>query len=139
MTTAPMKKKRTTARKLTALEQTLIDISEKKKKVDALKKEILLLESDAIAGMERVEGETIDVHHGKETIHATIVRGEKVILDEEVLAKKVGAPTFNKITLRVVDSTKLAEAIKAGTVNEVDVAASSTLRPLKPYVKITRK
>lgn len=89
--------------------------------------------------LDSTEQKVVTVTHGKETITATRVQAEKVEIDDENLRKKIGAGKFDKISKRVVDSGLLGEAIKSGSVSEVDVASVSTIKPGTPYVKVTRK
>ena len=124
---------------LTLDEQTLLNISEHKRKIAVLTDEVAAMQ-DAL--IERwVEGDItgIAVTHGGERISGTLVQGERVHTDESKLAKKVGAQQWKKLLTPVLDKTKLADAIKAGLVSPVDVADASEVKPSKPFIKVTRK
>lgn len=121
------------------VERSVIQISNLKKKKDAILTQIAEEEKALLPQLEKYEGEVLEVKNGSEVIRAIIVRGDSVDTDEDVLRRKVGATKWKAITSLHIDKVKLGEAIKSGVVSEVDVAAASTLTPRKPFVKVTRK
>jgi hypothetical protein len=69
---------------------------------------------------------------------ATMVESApSVFLDEDMLRKQVGAATWNKITSRVLDQTKLQALIQDGTISARTVAKCSSERERAPYIRIT--
>lgn len=121
------------------IERSIIQISNLKKKKDAILAQIAEEEKALLPQLEKCEGEVLEVKNGTEVVRAIVVRGDSVDTDEDVLRRKVGATKWKTITSLHIDKVKLGEAIKTGAVSEVDVAAASTLTPRKPFVKVTRK
>lgn len=84
----------------------------------------------------RQKSMTITDHEGTR-ITGTLVEGSTIELDEVRLKKAIGAPTWNKVTKRVIDKTKLEDAMADGTVDPNVVAQCSNEVPRKPYVRVT--
>lgn len=123
------------------MDNQVVRISDLRKRADDLKATIdreqqELLDSMEEAGLTKVQA--TDPATG-DVVQATVVKGEIVTTDDAKLKKRVGATIWNKITNRTLDKSLLDAAIKAGDVSSVDVAAASTVRPKKTFVKITRK
>lgn len=68
-----------------------------------------------------------------------VVSPSSMILDEQMLRKKIGVKAWNRITNRVIDSALLKEAMESGLVDALDVAACTNEKNSNPYVKITEK
>lgn len=123
------------------IENRVVRISDLRKRAEDLKAVIDQEQSDLLddmeeAGLDKVQA--TDPASG-DVIQATVVKGEIVTTDDTKLKKRVGATIWNKITSRTLDKSLLEAAIKAGDVSDVDVASASTVRPRRPFVKITRK
>ncbi|QGJ92971.1 hypothetical protein SEA_KABOCHA_82 [Gordonia phage Kabocha] len=123
------------------IEGQIVRISDLRKRADDLKAVIDQEQAELLAAMEESglnSAQTTDPATG-DVVQATVVKGEIVTTDDTKLKKRVGATVWNKITTRTLDKGLLDSAIKAGTVSDVDLAASSTVRQRKPFIKITRK
>lgn len=70
-----------------------------------------------------------------DTITATVIRGSRLIIDEDRLKKQLGATIWNKITQKVLDKQRLEAAIALGDIDPNTVAMVSEERQNKPYFK----
>lgn len=129
----------TDANELTPTMRDILTITQKRALMDTLKGEVDALQESVVRDMKKGRKRQIIVTDGGKKTTCTLVEGESVRMDEDALAKKIGATTFNKLTKRVLDSSKLEEAVKTGTVDPVDIAAVSTITARKPFVKLTTK
>lgn len=123
------------------IENRVVRISDLRKRADDLKAVIDQEQADLMNDMEEAGFDKVQVTDpaSGDVIQATVVKGEIVTTDDAKLKKRVGATIWNKITSRTLDKSLLEAAIKAGDVSDVDVASASTVRPRRPFVKITRK
>lgn len=122
------------------LQTVLKEIAELKSEIATLEADMRAKQTRLMADMQKAEVENLETTDDEgHVITGVIVQATTVITDEGALAKRLGAQVWNKITTRVLDKTKLADAIKNDVVSEVDVAAASTIKPKAPYIKVTRK
>lgn len=70
-------------------------------------------------------------------VKATVIAAERVIINEDVLQKTLGAKLWGKVTKAVLDKAKLEAHITTGDIDANVVAACSETKVNKPYVKIS--
>lgn len=104
---------------------------------------------DAAESVHEMEAQIMEVlaEHGQDSfetkdangkrLRATVVQGERSILDEQRFKKKVGAQMWNKVTTRVVDKRKLKAFIASNEIKANVVAECSETYANKPYVKVS--
>lgn len=137
-TKAPVRRRRSVAP--TDPVDTLIqEVAAKKAEIAVMSHAYDELIAQLLAALEANEETTRTTSDGVHTHRATVVRGERVTIDETVLQKRVGASTWTKISTRSLDKAKLDIAVKDGLVSETDIADAADVKPNKPYVKITTK
>lgn len=122
-------------------EENLRRIATLRRREAEIKEKIKQHQQDLIAQLEEQNAEQLVFHDEDNgvTITGTLVRSSTVNLDDEALKKKVGANIWRKISTLSLDRKKLEVALQAGDVSDVDVAASSTITPKAPFVKVTVK
>lgn len=82
---------------------------------------------------------TITAEDGADNITGTFVQGSTIVIDEGMLRKKLGAKVFDGLCSMSLDRKLLEEAIAQGKIDAVSVAACSTERVNKGYVRLTVK
>lgn len=73
------------------------------------------------------------------TVKGTLVEGTRVTIDADRLKGALGAPLWKKVTKQVLDNEKLEAAVALGEVDPNVVAACSTEKDVKPYVRLSGK
>lgn len=73
----------------------------------------------------------------EQAIKGTLVEGTRITIDEARLKQALDAKMWKKITKEVLDTTKLEAAVALNEVDANVVAACSTEKDVKPYVKIS--
>jgi hypothetical protein len=133
-------KKRLRPSTRTNLDAQILEVAELKSQAAALKEQIDALQPKIIAALDKKEqkSRSVTMDDGK-VVTATVVKGETVATDYDMLAKRVGTRVWTKITKRVIDPSKLEEAVANEVVSANDIADVSTIVPKAPYVKVTKK
>lgn len=114
----------------------IVRLAEIKQALTLLSEEKDLIEQQIIAGMGGAKTTKVSTPWDG-TITATVVRGERVIISEESLKKKIGATLWGKVTKQVLDKEKLEAHVATGAISATDVAACSETKENKPYVKVS--
>lgn len=70
---------------------------------------------------------------------STVVKQTKVAIDEQRLKKEIGAVLWKKLSVQVLDMTKLEDAMSRGLVDPTIVANCSVEECGQPYIKQTIK
>lgn len=73
----------------------------------------------------------------RNNMRATVVKSETAVVNEVGLAKALGAKTWNKITKKVLDKSKLEKALADGEIDVNVVSQHTEMRPRKPFVRIS--
>lgn len=74
-----------------------------------------------------------------ERVKATKIEASSLVFDQPQLKKALGAKVWNKVTTRILDTTKLEDQIAEGRIDPVTVAECSTEKFNKPYIKVTAR
>lgn len=85
-----------------------------------------------------VETVLVDVDESTR-VQATVVGGTLLDIDEVKLRKRLGAKVYDGLCTSKLDRSKLEDAVARGEVDPVAVAACSTERPKKKFIKLTFK
>jgi hypothetical protein len=110
-------------------------IANKEKKLTGTVLSLMVNEGFATATRRTFKAET----ESGSVVTATYVQGERQVVDQDRLKKKVGASLFNKLCNLVLDQKKLEVAIGDGTVSATDVAAVTETLDSAPYVRVSVK
>lgn len=135
-----MKKIARPAGSRTVLDANILKVAQLKSEMASLAEQVNALQPKIIAALDKKEQKTraVTMDDGK-VVTATVVKGETVETDYDMLAKRVGASVWAKITKRVIDTSKLQDAMAKELVSANDIADVSTIKPKSPYIKITKK
>lgn len=68
---------------------------------------------------------------------ATVVYGENVVYDEDAIVEALPPALLEKVTTTRIDRKKLETMVLAGVVDAQLVADNATIKPRKPFVKIS--
>lgn len=90
-------------------------------------------ERDAIDEFETQGLNDIEV----DDLHAVVVRGERVLIDEDKLLERVGPRMADKLTKKVLDRRKLEAAVALGEVPSELLDECSEVKANKAFVRIT--
>lgn len=118
-----------------------VAIQRKAKRFEELKAEEKLIKAE----VSELQGELIEYMdtEGEKTFTVgtrdfTRVQGESVVIDEEKLKKLIGATTYNKLLVKVLDKAKLDQAVKDKLVTTTQIAQVSTIKQNKPYISLSK-
>lgn len=99
-----------------------------------------VLQDEALGLMDEIGLKSFSYDDGEgHTVKGTRVQATRLEFDQPQLKKAVGAAQWNKITVRVLDTGLLEDAIAEGRIDPVKVAACSDEIKNKPYVKLSSK
>lgn len=71
------------------------------------------------------------------TVKGSVVRAEKVVIDQAALEAALPAKVWEKVTKRVLDNDLLEAHVATKAIKEEVVAACSEVRQNKPYVRVS--
>ncbi len=71
------------------------------------------------------------------TIRATVVTSERIVYNERLLKKALGAKLWNAIRTEKVDPSKLKKELTSGAIDPVIVAQHSMITKSKPYLRLS--
>jgi hypothetical protein len=117
----------------------LIKVAKLKAKAELAESNYRDAQEDLITLLSTGEDRSVTAQCGTNAITGTLVTSETLSINEEGLAKALGAKVWAKCTKRVLDKKKLEALITTGEVNAVVVAANSSETARKPYVRISTK
>lgn len=93
----------------------------------------------AIAAMKDNAIKTALIGVDGESVSATLVEGERLVIDEALLISKLDKRQLGKIMKPVVDRELLEAAVKLGHISADLVASCSEMKPSAAYIKFTEK
>ena len=117
----------------------LIKVAKLKAKSELAEANYREAQEDLIVLLSTSEDRSVTSQCGTNSITGTLVTSETLSINEDGLAKALGAKVWAKCTKRVLDKKKLEALITTGEVNAVVVAANSSETARKPYVRISTK
>jgi len=120
-------------------EALLLRVAKLKAKAEQAEATYREAQEDLIALLSCGEDRTITAQCGTNSVTGTLVTSETLTINEDGLAKALGAKVWAKCTKRVLDKKKLEALITTGEINAVVVAANSSENARKPYVRISTK
>lgn len=94
---------------------------------------------DAIEAMKGLAAKTAGFVDNGKAVQATLVEGERLVIDEDLLLTKLNGKQIAKITKAVVDRELLEAAVKLGDISADLVASCSEMKASAPYIKFTEK
>lgn len=125
------------------VEETIIEIADKRKQKDALESRIKEAQSELLDLLEQSgkgdPGEKYSVDHQGRTLTAAVMQNTARVIDDEKLKRKVGPSIWRRITTLSFDKTKADSLVKTGEIDEVDYADCVIETPGAKYVKVATK
>ncbi len=89
--------------------------------------------------MEVYKRKTVRATDGVLLIQATYKQNSQVIIDEEGLRKRMGAPVFDGFTFKKLDRKKLEQALDDDEALRLAVAPFVTTKKSAPFIQLTVK
>lgn len=108
-----------------------------KSEIDALNQKKAEIEERMIAAMSKQGTKTVTAQGG--AVKGTLVAGTRITIDEDALKKALSAAQWKKVTKQVLDKERLEAHIVTGDVDPNVVAAASTEKDTKPYIRVSGK
>lgn len=110
---------------------------EAKQEADAAGLAAELAKADAIKKMTAAGATSLSIELDDERVKGTIVRGERVVIDELKLRKSIGSAQWKKVTKEVLDKKKLEAETAIGNIDANKIAMASEVYENAPFIKIT--
>lgn len=120
---------------MTSMQDYLLELARIKEAISNLNEEKLETECLLIEALEKKGQKSVTANNGD--ITGTLVKGSTISIDEEKLKKSLGAALWKKVTKQVLDKERLEAHIVTGDVDANVVAAASTEKDRKPFIKVT--
>lgn len=120
---------------MATMQDELRSLARIKERIDSLSKDKAEVEARLIDAM--VQKGQKSVTSGD--LKGTLVEGTRITIDEDALKKALSAAQWKKVTKQVLDKERLEAHIVTGDVDANVVAAASTEKDVKPYVKVSGK
>jgi hypothetical protein len=116
-------------------------LEQKRGQKSSLDEEIKAIQAELVKVFEGTDLKSFAFEDGNQRYEAGFYdgRGEKVILNQEMLKKKVGAALWRKVTTTVLDNAKLMAHVKTGEISQATLAACSEMEDKASYIKVTVK
>jgi hypothetical protein len=129
----PAQKAALRATALSRLEEKIDNLAALRAQAKALDADIKDEQKVVLEGMDVLD---IESHKTKAGNVAQVVAPVKVTIDTAMLAKKLGARLWARVTTRKLDNALLEDAIARNIVKPVDLAQCSTEEPGTRYIKV---
>lgn len=120
-----------------SLQTDLLVLANLREQISALTEQKALVEETIMATMTKAGQKTATLTVAGATMKATVVAGQRVVIDEGKIKSALDPKTWKKVTRVVLDKDKLEAAVALGEVDTNTVAACSEVKDVKPYVKVT--
>ncbi|CAB5220339.1 hypothetical protein UFOVP238_29 [uncultured Caudovirales phage] len=117
------------------IQEALLELADLKTQQDEIAWAVADAESRLITLMDSAGEKTVTTDD--DGVKGTLVRASSLVINEDGLRKAVGAKLWNRITKRTLDKKKLEAFVTTGEISAVLVAAHSSERQSKPYVRLT--
>lgn len=119
----------------TKLQEALRDLAIIKEKIEDLGEEKAAVEETIVAALKATGQKTVTANNGD--LKGTLVEGSVITIDEEGLRKRLSAAQWKKVTKQVLDKERLEAEVVVGNIDAHEVAAVSTEKDRKPYIRVT--
>lgn len=96
-------------------------------------------EEKLVAWMEEHRRKSVRLDDGEHIFSATYKQATRTEINEQGLRKALGAPTYDKYTVRALDKKALDKAITDGEISSMTVAPFVTRTTGNPYLQYTTK
>lgn len=117
------------------LEDALNDLAVIKEKIADLNEEKAGIEEVIVKGLQKSGNRTVSTNNGD--LRGTLVEGTTITIDADGLKKVLTAAQWKKVTKQVLDKERLEAEITVGNIDANTVAAVSTEKDSKPYIRVS--
>ena len=120
------------------VQKALLDLALLKAQQKALGTQIIDAEKAVIDAMRATGQKTVSATLGSgDTVNGTLVEPQSVVIDEDRLKGVLGPKMWGKVTKAVLDKGALEARVAVGDIDANIVAGCSTLKDIKPSVRIS--
>lgn len=117
------------------LQDSLIELARIKEQIEDLSEEKREVEEVIVASLKATGQKSVSANGGD--LKGTLVEGSVITIDDEGLKKRLTAAQWKKVTKQVLDKERLEAEITVGNIDANEVAAVSTEKDRKPYIRVS--